>query len=309
LAARYVGASQLTLSRWQAKCPWLDGQGIETRRRPTAYGRLITYYAKDSLDRVKAAQARRVPVPAVPGFVYIEDAAAELTWSARTLRRQMKAKRVKIKKASAKSPDGRALPRSYVPRSFVDECQREKTRDPKPADKITVREAAVRLKVRPIAIHNLIQAGLLDGEDGKGVTTAKGRGVGGPLRYHRKAMLVDRGAVDRLRTLMSAPLPDGPPRPGRPPSRLRLAAERALREAANPPAAAPTPGTSQPTKKSRGGRPSGRRDAEVVQREAEMIDAWRAGRYRSYGELGRAFQVDRSYARKVIKGASARKKT
>jgi hypothetical protein len=121
-AAQYMNADDSTLSVWTKRCPWLDGQAVETRELPSGYGRIITYYAKDSLDKVKTAQSQRMPIPTVSGHVYIGDLAQELGWSQRTLRRRMLDKRITPKKVSGKSVDLRARPRSYVPDSSCSSC-------------------------------------------------------------------------------------------------------------------------------------------------------------------------------------------
>src|ERR1700687_260985 len=77
-AVRTLGVAKGTLFYWKAKCPWLDGRGIEMRRLESALGRIITYYAKDDIDRILKAKAHRLPVPEVPGYVYIKDAVSEL---------------------------------------------------------------------------------------------------------------------------------------------------------------------------------------------------------------------------------------
>jgi hypothetical protein len=195
IAARYVGASHATLFyRWQVSCPWLDGQGIETRLLPSGYGRIITYYAKDDLDRVRAARAHRAPVPIVPGYVYIEDAMVELGWSMRTLRRWMDAKKVRPKKISAKEagrparagPHVRALRRSYVPRTFVDECKAAQTA--KPPGKITYEEAAAILGITYGGVNSLVVQRILKPYPGR-VPCKRG--------YLRKHMLLSRADVER----------------------------------------------------------------------------------------------------------------
>src|SRR3954463_12605740 len=62
-AVAYVEQTQTTLKKWgdrrRGGCPWLGGEALQTRPLPTAYNRVITYYRKADLDRVRAAQATR----------------------------------------------------------------------------------------------------------------------------------------------------------------------------------------------------------------------------------------------------------
>src|SRR5262249_6160549 len=83
-AARYTGVSPAALFKWQTACPWLDGQAVRTRPLPSGYNRTITYYAKESLDRIRDAKAARPLIPSYPDLVYIGDACRELRMSART---------------------------------------------------------------------------------------------------------------------------------------------------------------------------------------------------------------------------------
>ncbi len=171
VAARYVQQTQTTLALWAApegKCPWLDGAAVETRSYSGVYNRKITYYRRRDLDRINAAMAARQPVPSYPGLVYIEQAAAELGVSIRTLRRMLKGSKAKVVRRAGKSIDGRALPRSYVPLAFVEAVKAERTA-PAEAGKIAIAEAAAILGLTEQGVYGLVYGGELhrvQGQDG-----------------------------------------------------------------------------------------------------------------------------------------------
>lgn len=91
----------------------------------------------------------------------------------------------------------------------------------------TVAIAAKALGVKPSDVHNLITAGLLNGEMGKGITNAQRRKDGFALQYARAAKLVSPFDINDLKSEMATISRTRVPavRPGRPPSLLRLAAE------------------------------------------------------------------------------------
>jgi hypothetical protein len=73
----------------------------------------------------------------------------------------------------------------------------------------------------------------------------------------------------------------------------------------DPAIAAPSgEGASGPTKqpRARGGRPKGSTDPKVREREERMRAAAQSGDFANATELARAFEVDPSYARKVVRG-------
>lgn len=191
VAAAYLGRSQTTLAAWAESCPLLGGAGLLTREFESALGRRITYFFKPDLERIKAANARLLKVPEVPGYVYIEDAASELGVSIRTLRRLQASfgKRAKTKKVRAKSQDGRPLPRSYVPREFLDACKSKRS-GLDSSGMLTVPEAAEILGVKPVTVHGLIGRGKLAKHPRRLVA---GRG------HYRPRTLLRREEVQRLR--------------------------------------------------------------------------------------------------------------
>jgi hypothetical protein len=230
VAIRYAKASYPTLVRWAASCPALGGEGIQTRAFESAYTRRITYFLKASLDRVLAAKAARKPVPEIPGLIYIFEAARDIGVSVRTLRRMQRefGPAAQAIKKTGKAKDGRALPRTYVPCEFVEACKANRRREPVAADWISVKDAAARLNVAPTEIHNLIQAGFLKAEIGLATTKAKPRKGGVTLKYPRKATLVRRAVVEKLRAAALTPLPPTPSRAGRPLTPFRRIAEAVL---------------------------------------------------------------------------------
>jgi hypothetical protein len=236
-ACKLLRRSYSTLVKWAPACLAIGGEEIRTTERKSAYDRTITYYLKADLDRVRAALAARRPVQEYPGLVYVFDAARELAVSVRTLRRMQKAygEGARTVVRPGKSADGRSLPRRYVPREFVDACKPERRSVHVPGGKMTVKQAAARLGVEVMEVHNLIAAGLLaaeKGKDVKAITVAEARAGGMKLRYPRRCVLVPLAAVERLKDAMaaqSATVSDGR-RPGRPAGLLRRAAE-ALRNA------------------------------------------------------------------------------
>jgi hypothetical protein len=190
-ACPYLGVTYRTLSElWNPQCPWLDGQGIETRLLADALERLTTYYAKDDLDRIKAAMANRRPIPNVPGFTHINDAAIQFGRTAGWVRQRMKEKRVKLKKAPGKDKRGRTTQCSYLPNWFVDECKRDRLGDPKPSGKLTFTEAANILGLCKSAVQKMVARKVLRGRPGKALDSA------GAVRA--TAILLDRAEVEAL---------------------------------------------------------------------------------------------------------------
>jgi hypothetical protein len=168
-AAEYLGVCHKSLCRWEKKCPWLNDQGIETRRLKGRFGRVLDYYSKDDLDRINAAKARHAPIPDVPGYTHVKIATAELACSDATLYRLMKDKGFRAKRVSGKGNDGTARLRWYVRTSFVANCKAERSNDPKPADRVTVNEAADILGVDSSTVFGLIYRGVLRGPFGRAV--------------------------------------------------------------------------------------------------------------------------------------------
>jgi hypothetical protein len=59
--------------------------------------------------------------------------------------------------------------------------------------------------------------------------------------------------------------------------------------------------------KRRPGRPKGSIDPSVIQRNAQIRSAWAGGQYEKVAHLAKAFQVDPSYAGKLVRGISKKK--
>jgi hypothetical protein len=316
VAARYAGVSRTTLGKWRdrpqrrgrprrpGRCPPL-GRAIRTRPFPGGYNRTITYFAKADLDEWRDAMARAKPVPDRPGLVYIKDAAAELGVSVRTLRRMPG---VRVERLPGKSSDARARPRAYVSRSFVDAWKEQRAQFPVPAGKLSVSEAAKRLKVTRAELHNLIKAGLIDAEDGRSITTAeKGALV---LRYPRSCKLIPLDAVERLKAAMAA-LPAGAgavvhPGRGKGPGLLRRAAVALRNESVRVPELLGSIGTGSGPR--RRGRPKGTIDAAAQDRNRRMVEEYKAGRYESVADLARAYHMTRGRASQILAAAGVRER-
>jgi hypothetical protein len=242
-AAEYAGVSQTTLQKWADRpagkgrpfragvCPAI-GRAIRTRLFPSGYNRVITYFAKADLDLALDARATRIvgKAPNVPDHVHVGQIAKDLGCHMRTVYRRAAAAGQEVEYHPGKDRMGRAMPRSYLPNEFAEEA---KQAGAVPADKMAVKAAARFLGTTTADVHNLIAAGLLEGEGGKAITVAAARQeVGGEvLRYPRKCTLVPAEKVNRLKAMIDTlgATTTEQTRAGRPPGLLRRAAE-ALRD-------------------------------------------------------------------------------
>lgn len=276
-ATRYVTASAKTLREWETRCPLLDGEGIQAKKMPTAYGRRITYYLREDLDRVIEARARRRPVPEYHGLVHIDDATRELGVSPMTLWRELAARGERTQRKGGKSADGRPLPRRYLRRSVLDAIKQERASAAVPAECMTIAEAANALGLKTVSVHALIRRGELRRGEIKRTPTAYRRGGrGATLRFPRQKMLLDRAEVMRLKARREG-LPVEPTVP--------------------PPPAEPPGKSKRPT-----GRPRGTTDKRTADRNRRLIDAWESDEYPTIKALARAFSVSPSRASRIVNG-------
>jgi hypothetical protein len=290
IVQRYLHISWTTLDIWWISCPWITGEGIETRELPSGYGRMITYSAKDDVVRVREARDKQSPIPAFPNLVYLKDALAELMCSRSTLRRRMQAARVKVVKRYGKGTDGRPMPRAYVPRRFVEKCKAESPRT-NPAmsarlpDEITAGEAATILGATRSAVSMLIYRGILK-RSLKTIVSSSG--------YSYRGSVLSRAQVEAYKA-------------DHEPECISAVHQKPDDAATTTPEASPRcePATLGETEPRRNGRKRGRkrgwRDAEAKKRKGHMIADWRGGKYGSVAALARAYKVDRTLASKVLK--------
>lgn len=277
-AKRYLDVDHSTLYAWREKCPWLGGQGIETRRLSGRFGRLVTYYAHEDLDRINEAKARHVPIPELPGYVHVEEAARELGWNVASLRHFMKRNRVPAKKASGKSRDGRARLRYYAPLWLVEQCKADRSGYRNRADKLTIREAADVLATNTATVHGLIRRGALHGEYGRAINS---------VGHHRRCVLLQRADVEawkRKRHGADVTVTAN----GHADDRQALVAPTISAKAAGGEPVA----SAEPLRRKRG-RPKGKIDPVVARRNQQIQELLRSGKYASKAELARMFRVDR----------------
>jgi hypothetical protein len=149
----------------------------------------MTYYAEDGLNRVLEAKARP-PVPQVPGFVHVADAAEQLGFAfTQTVGKNRRKQNGRFKTVHGRSKDGRALPRYYVRQKFLN--RELKAKDATiPPDRMTVDEIAEKLHIKPQSVHNYLRDGRLPYIVKDGPTKKDG--------FRRPIALVDRRAAKKL---------------------------------------------------------------------------------------------------------------
>jgi hypothetical protein len=190
-AARYLGVDRHTLSgKWRFHCPWID-RGIKTREFHGPYKNLLTYYLLDDLDEIKRAQVEWPLISQFPGLVYFGNAAQELGWTERYLRKRLKRIGIKPIRKWGKDETGRRIPRSYLSREVVDEFKREQCLGQSSTHKVTIREAAKILRRSESTVRTLIARGIL-----KPVGRERVRCKGGQIR---EVVLLSRAAVEKYR--------------------------------------------------------------------------------------------------------------
>jgi hypothetical protein len=230
-AARLLRMDCTTVLLWAdpdgAGCPDLDGRKIRIRESLNGLGRPDTYYSESNLTEAKDARSQRISNAHYPGEIAVRELAKELGIHINTLWPKISAAGYNPVHRPIKGKDGRTTTIAHVPLEFANKM-RALRRDAMPDDMVPVAEAARLLGVRKTDVKNLIAAKLLPTEPGRVIRTIKNG------KCHRVAYpcrLVSREEVKRLKAALAA-LPavaDAPPRAGRPPNRLRLAAE-ALRD-------------------------------------------------------------------------------
>jgi len=274
-AMAFLGVSRPTLEKWAdikgTGCPWLNGEVLDSCELPNALNRQFRHFPEPELIRVREAMRKQAKVPEYPGFTYVETARKELGISLRTLRRMAAAQipPTRIEKKTAKSADGRARTKAYISTEFVEAMKAKRKEVPVPAERLTVAEAAVELKIDNAAVHRLLKVGKLSGIIGKKLVDAAPRGDGKRLHYARKATLVSRASVERLKRELR-----GEPEP----------------VTAVPPEQTAAP-SNAPKRKGKRGRPKGSIDPEVQERNRKIRADKAAGTYPSDAELARAYGV------------------
>jgi hypothetical protein len=308
-AARLLRMERTTVLLWAdtdgAGCPDLDGRKIRTRETLNGLGRPDTYYSESDLTEAKDVRARRTNSPHYPDEIAVRDLAKELGIHVNTLWPKISAAGYQTVQRSVKGKDGRSTTIAYVPLEFAQKA-RAMRRDAVQDDEVPVAEVARLLGIEKTDVKNLVAAGLLPTQPGRVIRTIKDGKNGKCHRVAYPCRLVSRAEVERLQAALAAlPAVAEAPRAGRPPNRLRLAAE-ALRDerldsanAGRIAATAESADTSS-TRPNRGGRPLGSIDHRAAQRNQRMRDDWKSGEFASIATLAKAFHVSRSHASGII---------
>lgn len=203
LTAERLQVSETTVQKFATTHPKHGGPVLIPDEFQGADGWPITYYSEASVKALREYRVQLKHFPEVPGWVYIEDATAELGVSLRTLRREMEKRKARPMKKPARSSDDRVRRRSYVPRWVVDAIAKDRVADPLPPGKIDSSEAAEELGLARVTVHALADKGELRKTDGrirsKGGYTRKGK------RFSREQ--VERLAEERERRQKARPEP------------------------------------------------------------------------------------------------------